>query len=66
MGRNLANIFFVKQGWTFSGDVLNIRRDGNSIYVPKMGVLVLTLFRHFYCPFFGDLLYFCFGAFYKI
>jgi hypothetical protein len=29
MGRNLANVFFVKQGWPFSGDVLNIRRDGN-------------------------------------
>ena len=66
MGRNLANIFFIKQGWPFSGDVSNIRRHGNSIYVPKMGVLVLTFFSHFSCPFFGDLLYFCFDMFYKI
>ena len=53
MGQNLANVFFVKQGWSFSGDVLNIRRDGNSIYVPKMGVLVLTLFSIFLALFLG-------------
>jgi hypothetical protein len=47
MGQNLANVFFVKQGRPFSGDVLNIRRHQNSIYVPKMGVLVLTLFSRF-------------------
>jgi hypothetical protein len=40
------------------GDVLNIRRHQNSIYVPKMGVLVLTLFSRFYTRFFGDLSYF--------
>ena len=58
MGQNLANVFFIKQGWYFSGDVLNIRRQQNSIYVPKMGVLVLTLFSRFYTRFFGDLSYF--------
>jgi hypothetical protein len=58
MGRNLANVFFIKQGWVFLGDVLNIRRDGNSIYVPKIRVLVLTSFSRFFTSFFGDLLYF--------
>jgi hypothetical protein len=66
MGRNLANIFFVKQGWTFSGDVLNIRRDGNSIYVPKMVVLVLTFFLIFLARFLGIFCIFYFGMFYKI
>jgi hypothetical protein len=58
MGQNMANLFFIKQGWSFSGDVWNIRRHRNSIYVPKMGVLVLTPFSHFYTHFLGDLLYF--------
>jgi hypothetical protein len=60
MGRNMANLFFIKQGWSFFRDVWNIRRHRNSIYVPKMGVLVLTHFSHFYTHFFGDLLYFLF------
>ena len=64
-GRNLANLFFIKQGWSFSGDVLNILRHENSIYVPKVGVLVWTLFYHFYTHFFGDLLYFRFRV-YKV
>jgi len=42
----------------FFGDVLNTRRGQNSIYVPKSGVLVFTLFRHFFAHFLGDLLYF--------
>ncbi len=60
MGRNLANLFFIKQGWTFSGDVWNIHRQQNSIYVPKMRVIVLTHFSRFYTHFLGDLLYFLF------
>jgi hypothetical protein len=53
MGQNLANVFFVKQGRPLSGDVLNIRRHQNSIYVPKMGVLVLTFFHVFGPVFLG-------------
>ena len=53
MGQNMANLFFIKQGWSFSGDVWNIRRNQNSIYVPKMGVLVLTPFLIFIPTFWG-------------
>jgi hypothetical protein len=58
MGRIPGNLFSQKQGWRIFGDVLNTRRDRYSIYVPKMGVLVFTLFRHFLAHFLGDLLYF--------
>jgi hypothetical protein len=58
MGQILGNIFSQKQGWRIFGDVLNTPRDQNSIYVPKMGVFVFTLFRHFFTHFLGDLLYF--------
>jgi hypothetical protein len=64
MGRILGNLFSQKQGWQILGDVLNTRRNQYSIYVPKMGVLVFTLFRHFLAHFLGDLLYFIeFGFF---
>ena len=53
MVQNMANLFFIKQGWSFSGDVWNIRRNQNSIYVPKMGVLVLTPFLIFIPTFWG-------------
>ena len=33
---------------------------------PKNGGSCFDPFFHFSCPFFGDLLYFCFGVFYKI
>ena len=58
MGQILGNLFSQKQGWRIFGDVLNTPRDRYSIYVPKMGVLVFTLFHHFLAHFLGDLLYF--------
>jgi hypothetical protein len=65
MGRNLANIFFIKQGWPFSGDVSNIRHYRNSIYVPKMGVLVLTFFLIFLALFLGIFCIFVLTCFIK-
>ena len=64
MGRIPGNLFSQKQGWRIFGDVLNTRRDRYSIYVPKMGVLVFTLFRHFLAHFLGDLLYFIDSGFF--
>jgi hypothetical protein len=64
MGRILVNLFSQKRVWQILGDVLNTRRGQNSIYVPKSGVLVFTLFRHFFAHFLGDLLYFIKSGFF--